>query len=233
MSRMTIWSAGYKVRSVPPLADDKAMQIGSEFVGESFILVVSAATVLYEYNRSTQKEERKAAQRRAEVAAEQHDLQRKLHALDVRLQAIELVVAAESNNDAASSNNYLLSYLLQGGSGGSSHQRPQYVPPPAHDLVPITTPMILHRTTTTNTNDNDNDDTPVKEGHGETKKNSDHSGVPVAANEDEKGDDATNDNDDDSNDNQDTSATAPENGVAAKFSPPIAKETPWWRRPWW
>jgi Optic atrophy 3 protein (OPA3) len=117
---MTIWSAGYKVRSIPDLPEDKAVQIGSEFVGESFILVVSAATVLFEYNRSKEKEELKAEQKRAEAAAEQHALQLKLHALDVRLQALEQVV--ESNSQS------IFTYL-QGGK--------QYVPPSAEQLVPI------------------------------------------------------------------------------------------------
>ena len=123
-SRLTIWSAGYKVRSIPDLPEDKAVQIGSEFVGESFILVVSAATVLYEYNRSKEKEEAKAEQKRTEEAAKRRELQLQLHALDVRLQALEQVV--ESNSQS------IFAYL-QSGVG-----KKQYKPPNANELVPIT-----------------------------------------------------------------------------------------------
>lgn len=126
---MTIWSAGYKVRSIPELPEEKAVQIGSEFVGESFILVVSAATVLYEYNRSKEKEDRKAEQKLRDAQAERHELQLQLHALDVRLHALEQVV--ESNSQS------VFAYLARGAGGK------QYVPPAAYELVPITKPSTI------------------------------------------------------------------------------------------
>ena len=52
-SRMQIWSAGYRVRSIKPLEDDVAMKDGAEFVGEAFIFGVSVTLLLVEYNRST------------------------------------------------------------------------------------------------------------------------------------------------------------------------------------
>lgn len=88
-SRMTIWSAGYKVRTIAPLADDKAVQIGSEFVGESFILIVSSGVVIYEYNRSKVKEQEKYEQQRLQAEQERQELQTQLNAIYIRLNAME------------------------------------------------------------------------------------------------------------------------------------------------
>jgi hypothetical protein len=125
-SRMTIWSAGYKVRSVTPLEREQAMKTGSEFVGEGFILLVSGTVVVWEYTRSKAKETAKLEEQRAIARAERQDLQRKLHALDIRLEALEKVV--ESNSQS-------LFTFLQGGK--------QYVNPPANELVPIEKPDSL------------------------------------------------------------------------------------------
>lgn len=95
---MSIWSAGYTVREIKPLAEEKALKEGSAFVGEFFVLGVSIGTVLFEYNRSLGKEAEKAELKRAEAAAERKDLQRKLHALDLRLQALEETVQANSQS---------------------------------------------------------------------------------------------------------------------------------------
>jgi optic atrophy 3 protein len=97
-SRFTIWSAGYKVKKVTPLEKEEAMKIGSEFVGESFILIVSAWTVLFEYNRSKIKEEKKAAQKREEEAEARRVLQEQLHAINVRLLALESAAVMEHHH---------------------------------------------------------------------------------------------------------------------------------------
>jgi hypothetical protein len=102
------------------------MKTGSEFVGESFILLVSGTIVVWEYTRSKAKEAAKLEEQRAIARTERQDLQRKLHALDVRLEALEKVV--ESNSKS------LFTYL-QGGK--------QYVKPPANELVPIDKPDSL------------------------------------------------------------------------------------------
>jgi optic atrophy 3 protein len=88
-SRMTIWSAGYKVRNIQVLPDDKALQIGSELVGESFVLVVSAGVVIYEYQRGKQKElEKSQALHRA--AQEQRDeIQSQINQLLSRIVSLE------------------------------------------------------------------------------------------------------------------------------------------------
>lgn len=88
-SRLTIWSAGYKVKQITQLPTEEAIKIGSEFVGESFVLIVSAATVLYEYNRSKEKEEKKSTKKLEEAEAERAALQEQLHAINVRLLALE------------------------------------------------------------------------------------------------------------------------------------------------
>ncbi|EEC45364.1 predicted protein, partial [Phaeodactylum tricornutum CCAP 1055/1] len=97
-SRMTIWSAGYKVRSITPLEEEKAMKEGAELVGETFILSVSVGWLLWEYNRSKEKENDKESKRRAASKAERDSLQAKLHALDARLKALEVVVKANSES---------------------------------------------------------------------------------------------------------------------------------------
>ena len=91
-SRMTIWSAGYKVRNIQALPSDKAVQTGSELVGESFVLVVSAGIIIYEYNRSKQKELEKAEQANAKATRERCELQQQLTAIYARMEAIERTV---------------------------------------------------------------------------------------------------------------------------------------------
>ncbi|GKY96386.1 hypothetical protein MPSEU_000598200 [Mayamaea pseudoterrestris] len=97
-SRMTIWSAGYKVRSIKPLEEEQAIKQGAEFVGEGFILTVSIGVLMYEYNSQTTKAREKDLQQKAKAQAERDELQTKLHALDVRLKALEVVVKNNSNS---------------------------------------------------------------------------------------------------------------------------------------
>lgn len=95
-SRLTIWSAGYKVRSIKPLDDEAALKLGAEFIGEGFLLTVSAGWLLYEWNSANEKAAAKAEEQRAAAKAERADLGRKLHAIDVRLQALEDYVKQNS-----------------------------------------------------------------------------------------------------------------------------------------
>ena len=97
-SRMTIWSAGYKVRSIKPLEEEQAMKQGAEFVGESFILGVSIGVLLYEVNSQAVKARDKEEKQKAQTQAERDELQAKLRALDVRLKALEEVVKQNSNS---------------------------------------------------------------------------------------------------------------------------------------
>mmetsp|Transcript_19838 Transcript_19838/g.28084 ORF Transcript_19838/g.28084 Transcript_19838/m.28084 type:complete len:200 (+) Transcript_19838:106-705(+) len=93
-SRMTIIASGYKVRSIKPLEHEKAMSSGADFVGESFVLLVSAGIVVYEFDRSSKKEEKK----RQLLREEQEALDAKLLSLDARLKALEKVVKSNSQS---------------------------------------------------------------------------------------------------------------------------------------
>ena len=117
-SRMQIWSAGYQVRSIKPLEEEKALKDGAEFVGESFIFLVSGTLVVWEYNRSAEATRSKEEKKQAEAKAERAALQAKLIALDARLKAVEDTVKHTSQ-----------SILRLGGSS--------YVEPAAAKLVSI------------------------------------------------------------------------------------------------
>lgn len=115
---MQIWSAGYRVRSIKPLEEEKALKDGAEFIGESFIFLVSGTLVVLEYNRSAESAREKEEKKRAEAKAERAALKAKLIALDARLKAVEYTVKDNSHS------------IL--GLGGSS-----YVEPAAEKLVNI------------------------------------------------------------------------------------------------
>jgi hypothetical protein len=117
-SRLTIWSQGYKVLSIKQLEEEKALVQGAEFVGETFLLLVSGGLVLYEYNNSNEKARIKEENHRAETRAAQDELQAKLKAIDVRLKALEVVVRSNSNS--------ILSLGQQ-----------RYVAPDEKELVPL------------------------------------------------------------------------------------------------
>jgi optic atrophy 3 protein len=97
-SRMTIWSEGYTVRHIKPLEESVALNKGADFVGESFILLVSAATVIWEYNRTNEKARIKDEQLRAAAKAERDALQANFLSLDARLLALEEVVQYNSQS---------------------------------------------------------------------------------------------------------------------------------------
>jgi optic atrophy 3 protein len=97
-SRMTIWSAGYTVRSITPLEVEAALTRGADFVGEAFVLMVSGSMVVWEYNRSATKDRLKEEARRAEARAERNALQVNFKALDARLKAVEEVVQYNSRS---------------------------------------------------------------------------------------------------------------------------------------
>ena len=113
-SRMTIWSSGYKVRSITPLERQEAIKQGADFVGESFVVIVSAGLVIWEYNRSNKSAKAKDDAKQAIAQAERDALQAKLITLDVRLKALEEVVKA---NQA--------SILNMAGLGGKQYQAPK------------------------------------------------------------------------------------------------------------
>ncbi len=88
-TRMTIWSSGYKVRSITPLEEEVALVQGADLLSETFIFVVSGGIVVYEYHRSSEKERVKEEQRIKKITDEASRLQAKLVSLDKRLEALE------------------------------------------------------------------------------------------------------------------------------------------------
>jgi hypothetical protein len=50
-TRMTILSAGYKVRSIQALEKEAALKQGAELIGEGFIFSVAGALVVWEYDK--------------------------------------------------------------------------------------------------------------------------------------------------------------------------------------
>jgi hypothetical protein len=96
-TRMTIWSSGYKVRSINPLEEEVALVQGADFLSETFIFVVSGGVVVYEYHRSSEKERIKEEQRLKKITDGASRLQAKLISLDKRLEALEEYAKTNSN----------------------------------------------------------------------------------------------------------------------------------------
>ena len=88
-SKMTIWSAGYKVRSIAPLSKEDAMTRGADLVGEAFLFGVGGGLVIWEYNKSKEKELQKEESRHNEIIQESERLQKQLNQLSARLVALE------------------------------------------------------------------------------------------------------------------------------------------------
>lgn len=107
------------MRSITPLETEKALADGADMVGETFIFGVSGGIVVWEYNRSKEKDKAKEAEKIAKQKEENAGLRSKLHALDLRLKAVEIVVKENSQS----------LYGLG---------RKKYVAPAQNELVPIT-----------------------------------------------------------------------------------------------
>mmetsp|Transcript_42807 Transcript_42807/g.75077 ORF Transcript_42807/g.75077 Transcript_42807/m.75077 type:complete len:163 (-) Transcript_42807:238-726(-) len=86
---MTIWSSGYKVRSISKLEEGAAISQGADLLSESFLFAVSGGIMVYEYNRSSNKEKKKEAARLQTIRDDASRLQGKLVSLDKRLMALE------------------------------------------------------------------------------------------------------------------------------------------------
>ena len=86
---MTMWSSGYTVRHISPIEEGAALSQGAELFSESFILFVSGGIVVYEYNRSSEKEKAKEESRLQQITDEAARLQAKLNSLDKRLVSLE------------------------------------------------------------------------------------------------------------------------------------------------
>mmetsp|Transcript_37125 Transcript_37125/g.77731 ORF Transcript_37125/g.77731 Transcript_37125/m.77731 type:complete len:215 (-) Transcript_37125:126-770(-) len=88
-TRMTMWSSGYKVRSIAKLEEEAALSQGADILSETFLFTVSGGIVVYEYNKSSAKEKKKEAARLQVIRDDAERLQRKLVSLDKRLVALE------------------------------------------------------------------------------------------------------------------------------------------------
>lgn len=95
-TRMTIWSSGYKVRSISKIDDDTALSQGADILSESVIFGVSVCLLAFEYNRSSDKERRKEETRHKQIQDDSARLQAKLDSLDKRLVALEKYVENKS-----------------------------------------------------------------------------------------------------------------------------------------
>lgn len=126
-TRMTIWSSGYKVRSIAPLEEEQALSRGADLLSESFIFSVSVGIVVFEYNRSSEKAEKKEAARLQKIRDNASRLQAKLDSLDKRLVALEEYAKANRR-----------SILSSVGIGGANNG--QYIEP--KDIVPINDGMF-------------------------------------------------------------------------------------------
>ena len=119
-TRMTIWSSGYKVRSISKIEDEAALSRGADLLSESFIFSVSVVILMYEYNRSNVKEEKKRAAKMQQARDKVTKLQAKLDSLDKRLVSLEEYAKANRR-----------SIVL--GVGVNA----EYVEPSADEVVPI------------------------------------------------------------------------------------------------
>ena len=106
------------------------MKDGAEFVGEGFVLGVSAAIVVIEYNRSAQKQNEKNERKRERIKADQAALNAKLHALDIRIKAVENLIKQQQYQEEHKS---ILGKVATVGSG----KKPKYIEPPKEELVLI------------------------------------------------------------------------------------------------
>lgn len=88
-SRMTIWSAGYTVRSIKPLENDKALKTGAELVGESFVLLITAGVLVWEYQRGKEQSSIKEEKERMKQNIERMEMQQRLQALERRLDNLD------------------------------------------------------------------------------------------------------------------------------------------------
>lgn len=91
-TRMTIWSAGFKVRSIQPLENEAALVQGSELIGEAFIFTVAGGIVVYEYNKSKEKEiakEEKIATEKSKQDQRIESLERDLDMITKKLTVLD------------------------------------------------------------------------------------------------------------------------------------------------
>jgi hypothetical protein len=88
-TRLTIWSSGYKVRSISKLEEEEALSRGAELLSEFFIFSVAAGVTTYEYLKSSESSKKKEEAQLQKIRDDATRLQLKLNSLDKRLVALE------------------------------------------------------------------------------------------------------------------------------------------------
>ena len=127
---LTMLASGFRVRKIKPLEREKALKTGAEVVGEGFVLSVSFAVAINEYNRSAKKAELKNEQKRERIRETQRVLQAKLNTLDLRIKAIEDLL--KKQQEIEEQKTILTQIVPVVGS-----EKPKYVEPPKEKLVKI------------------------------------------------------------------------------------------------
>ena len=151
------------MRRIPPLEEKDAIQNGADLLGEAIVFGVSVGVVVWEYNRSNEKAKAKEEKRLLEIEAENDEMDEKLHALDVRIEALEKAVKAQNHS------------LLYSGQ--------RYVEPPRESLKSIPVPRKLLKQKQNgigNGNGNGNDDR-VESGSGVTYGDNDNKDQTTSA----------------------------------------------------
>uniref|UniRef100_A0A6T8GBK2 Uncharacterized protein n=1 Tax=Proboscia inermis TaxID=420281 RepID=A0A6T8GBK2_9STRA len=88
-SRLKIMSAGYKVRSIKALEDEKALTVGADFLGESILFLVGGSIVVYEYNAGKEKERRKQEKIKLLAEEDERKFRMVIDGINLRLQKLE------------------------------------------------------------------------------------------------------------------------------------------------
>lgn len=115
-TRMTIWSSGYKVRSISKLEDEAALSRGADLLSEAIVFSVAAFVTTYEYLRSSESTKNKEEAKLQKIRADATKLQAKLNSIDKRLVALE---------EYAKANRSSISLL----GGGKEYVQPKAVVP--------------------------------------------------------------------------------------------------------
>ena len=127
---LTMLASGFRVRKIKPLEREKALKMGAEVVGEGFVLSVSFAVAINEYNRSAKKAELKNEQKRERIRETQRVLQAKLNTLDLRIKAIEDLLKKQQEIEEQKT---ILTQIVP----VVGTEKPKYIEPPKEKLVKI------------------------------------------------------------------------------------------------
>lgn len=120
---MTIWSAGYKVRSIPELESDAAMKQGADFIGEFFIFSVAGGLVVWEYDKSKKKELKKDEDAKQRILDVRLDVDKKLDKLQEKIDKLDEAIAIMNNNSMNNDNSQIQQQLVKAVDDQTTKQR--------------------------------------------------------------------------------------------------------------